>query len=378
MAERRFLTGFVLPLAAAFALAAAMGPRRNAAPARRPLPRHQNQQKNQQSFGGRRSDDMTAQTWRDDGRGRTADEPHEIPKAGWRDILWRTWEEVGKDHISIIAAGVAFYAMLAIFPGLTALVSIYGLISDPAEVTQQIRAVADLLPQEARGIITDQLASIASQPRSALGFGLLFSVGFALWSASAGVRTLMDALNLTYDETEQRGYLSYYGTALLLTLGAIVMFLVAGFLVAALPAIIHFVGLPSRMETTLGLLRWPLAALAVIFALSVLYRFGPSREQARWQWVSWGAVVATGLWLAGSLLFSWYVSYFGSYNKTYGALGAVIVLLMWLYISAYAILLGAELNSEMEHQTARDTTVRRGAPMGQREAYVADTVGASP
>jgi len=378
MAERRFLTGFVLPLAAAFAVAVATGPRRNAAPAGRPLPRQQNQQKNQQSFGGRRSDDMTAQNWRNDGRGRTADEPYEIPKSGWRDILWRTWEEVGKDHISIIAAGVAFYAMLAIFPGLTALVSIYGLVSDPMEVTRQIEAVANLLPEEARGIITTQLASIASQPRSALGFGLIFSVGFALWSASAGVRTLMDALNLTYDETERRSYLSYYGTALLLTLGAIVMFVVAGFLVAALPAIVNFTGLPSRVETTLNLLRWPLAALAVVIALSVLYRFGPSREQARWQWVSWGAVVATGLWLVGSLLFSWYVSYFGSYNKTYGALGAVIVLLMWFYISAYVILLGAELNAEMEHQTARDTTVLRGAPMGQREAYVADTVGASP
>lgn len=374
MVERRFLTGFVLPLAAAFAVAAATGPHRNAEPARRPPPRQQNQQ----SFGGRRSDDMTARTWRNDGRGRTAEVPHEIPKSGWRDILWRTWEEMGKDHISIIAAGVAFYAMLAIFPGLTALVSIYGLGSDPAEVTRQIEAVADVLPDEARTIITDQLASIASQPRSTLGFGLLFSVSFALWSASAGVRTLMDALNLTYDETERRGYLAYYGTALLLTLGAIVMFIVAAFLVAALPAIIRLAGLPSRVETTLGFLRWPLAALAVVFALSVLYRFGPSRERARWQWVSWGAIVATGLWLAGSLLFSWYVSSFGSYNETYGALGAVVVLLMWLYISAYAILFGAELNAEMEHQTARDTTVRRGAPMGEREAYVADTVGASP
>jgi membrane protein len=375
MAERRFLTGFVLPLAAAFAVAAATGPRHNAAPMRPSPPRRQSRHG---LGGGRRPDDMTAQTWRDDGRGRMADEPQEIPKSGWRDILWRTWEEVGKDHISIIAAGVAFYAMLAIFPALTALVSIYGLISDPMEVTRQIEAVANLLPEEAQGIIADQLASIASQPKAALGFSLLFSLGFALWSASAGVRTLMDALNLTYDETERRGYLAYYGTALLLTLGAIVMFIVAGFLVAALPAIIHFTGLPPRVETTLGLLRWPLAALAVVFSLSVLYRFGPSRERARWQWVSWGAVIATGLWLVSSLLFSWYVSYFGNYNKTYGALGAVIVLLMWLYISAYVILFGAELNAEMEHQTARDTTVRRGAPMGQREAYVADTVGASP
>jgi membrane protein len=236
--------------------------------------------------------------------------------------------------------------------------------------------VIGLIPEEAGKIITDQLSAITSQPRQSLGFGVLFTLLFALWSASAAIQTLMTGLNVVYDEPERRGYISFHAMALLLTVGGIVFGLVALSLIAALPAALKFVGLPRQIETTLLLARWPLLAIAVMFALAVLYRFGPSREKPRWIWVSWGAVLATVLWLAASILFSFYVSNFASYNQTYGALGAVVILLMWFYLTGYVILMGGELNAEMEHQTAKDTTEKRGAPLGRRDAQMADTVGA--
>jgi membrane protein len=312
----------------------------------------------------------------EEGRGRHADTPHEIPARGWWDILVRVKNEMSKDNLSILAAGVGFYSLLAIFPALAAAVSIYGLVFDPHGVEQQLSMVIGLIPEEARKIITDQLSAITSQPRQSLGFSVIFTLLFALWSASAAVQTLMTGLNVVYDEPERRGFISFHATALILTLGGIVFGLIALSLIAALPAALKFVGLPKQIETTLLLVRWPLLAIAVIFALAVLYRFGPSREKPRWIWVSWGAVLATVLWLAVSILFSFYVSNFGSYNQTYGALGAVVILLMWFYFTGYVILMGGELNAEMEHQTAKDTTERRGAPLGQRDAQMADTVGA--
>ena len=311
------------------------------------------------------------------GRGRRADAPHRIPPRGWLDILWRVKEEMATDHLSVLAAGVGFYSLLAIFPALAAAVSIYGLIADPHDVERQATLAIGLIPEESRAIITDQLSRITSQPRGSLGFGVIFSLLFALWSSSAAMQTLMTGLNVVYGEAEQRGVVKFYATALALTLGGIVGALMSLSLVAALPAAIKFVGLPHQLETVILLARWPLLGLAVMVALAVLYRFGPSRETPRWQWVSWGSAAATVLWLIGSILFSWYVSSFSSYNETYGTLGAVVILLMWFYLSAYVVLLGAELNAEMEHQTARDTTERRGAPLGARGAYVADTVGAS-
>ncbi len=311
------------------------------------------------------------------GRGRRADEPHQIPARGWFDILRRVKSEMSKDHLSVLAAGVGFYALLAIFPALAAAVSIYGLIADPHNVERQAALAIGLIPKESQAIITDQLAKITSQPRGSLGFSALFALAFALWSSSAAMQTLMTGLNVVYGEEERRGVIEFYATALGLTFGGIVGALLSLSLVAALPAVLKFLWLPKELETIVLLARWPLLGLAVMFGLAVLYRFGPSREKPRWQWVSWGAAAATLLWLLGSILFSWYVSSFGSYNETYGTLGAVVILLMWFYLSAYVVLFGAELNAEMEHQTAQDTTEKKGAPLGARGAHMADTVGAS-
>jgi membrane protein len=379
MAERGFFTGFVLPVAAAMAISSTFGARQPPVPAERSGGKPRPSNRNPLTQDGRDRRPTGAVDHRraaQNGRGRKADAPHEIPARGWWDILWRVKDEMSKDNLSVLAAGVGFYSLLAIFPALAAAVSIYGLVFDPHGVEQQISMVIGLIPEEAGKIITDQLSAITSQPRQSLGFGVLFTLLFALWSASAAIQTLMTGLNVVYDEPERRGYISFHAMALLLTVGGIVFGLVALSLIAALPAALKFVGLPRQIETTLLLARWPLLAIAVMFALAVLYRFGPSREKPRWIWVSWGAALATVLWLAASILFSFYVSNFASYNQTYGALGAVVILLMWFYLTGYVILMGGELNAEMEHQTAKDTTEKRGAPLGRRDAQMADTVGA--
>jgi membrane protein len=371
--ERGAHAGLVLSMAAVTALAATFMKRRKA---RFPLPaRASGSGLETGPPRGTKAEDYSRAA--QPGRGRQAEQPHHIPARGWLDILWRVKEEMSKDHLSVLAAGVGFYALLAIFPALAAAVSIYGLIADPRDVEDQATLAIGLIPEESRTIITDQLAKITSQPRGSLGFGALFALLLALWSSSAAMQTLMTGLNVVYDEAERRGVVRFYATAIGLTLGGIVSALISLSLVAALPAALKFVGLPREVETVVLLARWPLLGLAVMLGLAVLYRFGPSREKPRWQWVSWGAAGATLLWLLGSILFSWYVSSFGSYNETYGTLGAVVILLMWFYLSAYVVLLGAELNAEMEHQTAKDTTERRGAPLGARDAYVADTVGAA-
>jgi membrane protein len=377
MAQRGFFTGFVLPVAAAMAISATFGSRE------RPEPAGQEDRGRSRRHGltpdgrqQRKTGPVDHRRAAEGGRGRRAEEPHQIPARGWWDILMRVRSEMSKDHLSILAAGVAFYSLLAVFPALAATVSIYGLVLDPHDVQEQISMVIGVIPEESRAIITDQLSAITSQPRQSLGFGVAFALLFALWSASAAVQTLMTGLNVVYDEQERRGFLVFYATALGLTLGGIVFGLLSLSLVAALPAIVKFVGLPQSIETTVLLARWPLLAIAVMFAMAVLYRFAPSREKPRWSWVSWGAIAATILWLLGSILFSFYVSNFASYNKTYGTLGAVVILLMWFYLSGYVVFMGGELNAEMEHQTAEDTTERRGAPLGQRDAQMADTVGA--
>lgn len=377
MAERGFFTGFLLPAAAAVAIASTFGARRESVTAgidiRKDGPRHDWRKDKK-----RRTGPVDYRRAVENGRGRRAEQPHEIPARGWRDILLRVKGEVSKDHVGVLAAGAGFYSLLAIFPALAAAVSIYGLVLDPHDVEHQVSIVVGLIPEEAGAIITDQLASIVNQPRQSLSFGTIFALLFALWSASAAMQTLMTGLNIVYDEEERRGIFRFYATALGLTLGGILGTLIALSLIAALPAALNFIGLPKSVETVILLARWPLLAVFVMIGLAALYRYGPSREKPRWQWVSWGAVVATILWLAGSVLFSWYVSSFGSYNKTYGTLGAVVILLMWFYLTAYVVLLGGELNAEMEHQTAKDTTERRGAPLGARGAYMADTVGATP
>ena len=311
-----------------------------------------------------------------DGRGRTADDPRQIPRQGWMDILRRTWQQAKDDNVSIVAAGVAFYALLAIFPALAAALSIYGFIADPADVARQLASFGGLLPGDARSLLERQLSQISAQPPSALSFGAIFGVLLSLWSASAGVKTMMTALNIVYEEEESRGFIRYNGTALAMTLAAIVSALVALSLVAILPPILEALPLADWLHRIVSVVRWPILTGLVIVGLAVLYRYGPSRNLARWNWVSWGAVAATILWVVASLLFSWYAANFANYNKTYGSVGAIVALLMWFYLTAYVVLMGAELNSEMEHQTARDTTRGPREPMGRRGAEMADTVAA--
>lgn len=308
-------------------------------------------------------------------RGRGATHPGEIPKRGWKDILIRTKEQIGEDNLSMVAAGVAFYAFLALFPGIAALVSILGLVATPADVEGYVASAEGVLPPEALTLVREQVHEVVSAPSQALSLGLLISIGAALWTATLGVKALMGALNIVYEERETRGFLRYYGMAFLLTIGGVVFGIVALALVAAVPVVLEQLALPRVLELVLGLVRWVILAGAFMLALAALYRFAPSRKEPQWRWVSWGAAAATLLWLVGSALFSLYVSNFGDYNKTYGALAAIVILLTWFYLTAFALLLGAELNAEMEHQTGVDSTVGEPKPMGDRGAQMADSLG---
>jgi len=309
------------------------------------------------------------------GRGREASRPQDIPPSGWKDILWRVKDQIKKDRLSIIAAGVAFYGLLAIFPALIALVALYGLAFDPRQVQEQVSALSGVLPPDAAEILLRQLNDLTTRDSKALGFGAIGGLLLALWSASAGMRTLMEALNVAYNEEEKRGFFRFYGTALLLTLASILGTILAIVLVVAIPAVLTFLGLDDTLKWVISIAAWPILIIMMMIGLAVVFRYGPSRREPRWRWVSWGAFVATVLWIIGSLLFSFYVAKFGNYNETYGAVGAIVILLMWFLLSAYAVLIGAELNAEMERQTRKDTTEGGEKPLGQRGAYAADTVG---
>jgi membrane protein len=310
-------------------------------------------------------------------RGRRADHPGQIPALGWRDILLRTWNELGDDHVSLIAAAVAFYGLLALFPAIAALISIWALALDPLQIEQQIGTFSGLLPPEAAAIVKQQAHQVAA---NAGGLSLAAALGIllALYGAAKGLTALIEGLNIIYDEREERGFIRRNLLAFALLLVVIVAMIVAVGAIIVAPIVFNLIGLGPVVETLLRLLRWPILFGVALIVLAILYRYGPSRAEARWRWVSWGAAIATAVWTLGSIAFSIYVQNFGSYNETYGSLGAVVVLLMWFWLSAFIVLLGAELNSEMEHQTERDSTTGREKPLGRRGAYVADHVGEVP
>jgi membrane protein len=311
-------------------------------------------------------------------RGRSAERPSEIPAHGWRDIFWRLWAQIGQDNVSIIAAGVAFYGLLAVFPAITAFVSLFGLFADPAAVQAQFANLQGGIPAEAWTLINDQLSAVMAAGSRSLGISALVALAIALYSAGAGVRALMTALNIAYNEEEKRSFIRFYLTAFVFTLGIAALGLLSLGVIVAVPVILNLIRLGGVAGALVKLLPWLVLAMFIIVALGVLYRYGASRAEPKTRWVSWGAVLATVLWIGASLLFSVYVANFGSYNETYGALGAVVVLLMWFWISAFIVLIGAELNAEMEHQTERDTTTGSSRPRGERGAYVADHVGKIP
>lgn len=319
---------------------------------------------------GRSRSESSHDSARGDDRGRQAESPSDVPSRGWLDILTRTKEEIAKDNLSIVAAGVAFYSFLAFVPALGAVIALYALISDPAQVAKHIESLAGIMPGEILPLLREQMTRLAEENQAA-GVSALLSILLAIYGSSKAATALIQGLNITYDEEEKRGFFKLQGIALLLTLGAVVGAIVAIFLVAVLPTVIDFLNLPS----VAGWLRWPILIGGFMFALAVLYRYAPSRDEPQWKWVSWGAAVATGLWVLGSAAFSLYVSTMGNYDKTYGSLGTLVVFLFWLFLTAFVVLIGAELNSEMERQTAKDTTKGPAKPMGSRRAYSADTVG---
>lgn len=312
-----------------------------------------------------------------DERGREATRPSQIPPRGWKDVLLRVKDQVKEDNVSLMAAGLGFYAVLAVFPALIAAVTLWGIVADPAELASQIESLMQPLPEDARQVIAPVLESATGRAGGALSIGFIVGLAGALYSASGGMAGMIQGINIAYDERESRGFVKLRGLAIALTLGAIVVGLIAIGLVVILPAVLDGLGLGPVGEFLARWLRWPVLAFLVVAALSMLYRNAPDRDNAQFRWLSWGAVVATVLWLIGSGLFSLYVTSFGdsSYNRTYGALAGIIILLLWLFLTGFVVLLGAEINAEMERQTHRDTTTGEEKPMGERRAEAADTVG---
>jgi len=317
---------------------------------------------------------------RADPLGRSADAPQAIPWHGWKQILRRTISELISDRISMVAAGCAFWATLSLFPAISMLVSLYGLVFDPQTVEPQLATIRDLLPPAAYALIAERIHSLVSRGGGTLGLSLAISTLIALWSSSTGTKSLLSALNMAYEEEERRSILHFQFVGIVMTLTGIIAAMLALATLVFLPVAIDFVGLASHQQALIQVASVLTLVLFVLFALSFLYRFGPCRRAAKWKWITPGSVAATVLWLLASLLFSYYVGHLANYDTTYGPLGAVAAVMMWFWVSAYAVLLGAELNSEMELQTARDSTRGPPKPMGRRGAFVADHVaqGATP
>lgn len=322
----------------------------------------------------RREPDASASS-DDQGRGRRAVSPWQIPWRGWKDILIRTYQQVSEDRVLAVAAGVVFYGLLALFPAITALVSSYALFADASTINDHMTMLAGILPEGALGIVRDQVERVLAQGEVRLGLAFLFSFLLAVWSANGGLKAIMDALNVVYDEDEKRGFFKLNAVSLALTFGGLVAVLLAIGSVVALPIVLSTIGLGAVTDALFRFGRWPVLVLTMLLGLAVLYRFGPSRRAAQWRWLTVGSVLATLAWLAGSALLSFYLANYTNYDATYGSLGAAIGLMMWMWMSTIVVLFGAELNSEIEHQTAVDSTEGGNKPLGRRGATMADTIG---
>jgi membrane protein len=296
-------------------------------------------------------------------QGRHFRNPLQISWAGWKDILWRTYERTDEDRLLATAGGVVFFGLLAVFPAITALVSCYGLFANPSTIGDNLQTLALMLPKDAFQIVQDQISRVVSKGNTRLGATFLFGLGLAIWSADAGVKSVIDALNVAYEEPEKRGFLKLNLVSLTFTVGGIVALLLMVGAVVAFPLALDHIGLAPESQFIVSLARWPLLFVVLVAALAILYRFGPSRPAARWEWLSVGTVVAALFWIAGSSLLSWYLSNFANYDATYGSLGAAIGLMMWMWMSAIIVLCGAELNSEIEHRLVADTTVGSRKPL---------------
>lgn len=309
-------------------------------------------------------------------RGRTADTPWTMPWQGWKDVLRRVVREVREDRLDIIAAGVAFYALLAIGPALAALVSIYGMFASPEDLQDLIGTVAELAPDASRGLLLDDMLApaIAAAPR-ALTVGAVVGIVLSLWSANRGMKALMTAVSVAYEEPRPRGFIMQNLVSLGMLSGAVIMFALVGVAVIAFPHLLETTEIGERVASLLSIMRWPLLFALFLFCLAALFRWAPKRASPKWRWVSVGSLAATVLWLGFCGLFSIYSHHFLEIRGGYGAITGVVALALWLFGSAYVILLGAELNAEIEHQTARDSTVGEPKPLGLRGAFVADHIG---
>ncbi|MGM0982579.1 MAG: YihY/virulence factor BrkB family protein [Pseudomonadota bacterium] len=308
-------------------------------------------------------------------RGRGADEPKQIPVTGWLDIAWRVKQQITEDLVAMMAAGIAFNAMLALFPTIAAIISIWALVMDPQDLASRIVELSRYLPPDTSSLINDQARKIGESTSTGLSLTALGSVVVAMFIASKGVLWMVTGLNVVYGEEDRRGSLRRGGIVASLTLGLILVLLLAIAFVAFFPLAIGMLGLDTLLVTIIVWLRWPVLLLVMMLVIAVFYRFGPDRRPPRWKWISAGSVVATLLWLIGSAGLSFYFGSVINPSDIYGSLGAVVVLMLWFWLSAFIVLLGAELNAEMERQTYRDTTVGVSRPPGERDAFAADTLG---
>lgn len=309
------------------------------------------------------------------GRGRQADSPAEIPFPGWKDILWRLYRAINEDRILLTSAGATFYLLLALVPALSAFVSIYGLFNDASTVLRHVDLLEGLVPTGVLDVLRDQLIRLTSQSNNTLGLTLIVSLSVAFWSASSGVKAMFEAVNIAYHEQERRSFLLLNGVALLFTLGGSLAALLVTAVVLVLPVLLAYFSGGSGIQWIIRVAAYAAMLLMLSLGIAALYRWGPSREQAKWRWITPGAIMSVAAFGATSILFSWYVANFSDDNATYGSLGAVIGLMIWLWISVTIVTVGAELNSEIEHQTAQDSTTGADKPLGERGAHMADTIG---
>ena len=308
-------------------------------------------------------------------RGRSAGSPWEMPAGGWKDVAVRTWRESSKDNVGLVAAGVAFYGFLALVPMLGAIVLTYGLVAEPQTVVEHVQSLTTVLPAQVAGLVGEQLMNVVQTSGGKKGLGLVAALAIALWGARNAAGSIVIALNIAYEEEEKRGFLKVTLLALAMTVGAVIVAFLAMGAVAVLSFLHHlFPDTSPAAIVAWKILSYALLGVAAAAAIATLYRYGPSREKAKWTWITPGSAFAAVTWLLLTLGFGFYVANFGNYDATYGSLGAVVVLLTWMYLSAYVLLFGAELNSELEHQTARDTTPGAEQPLGQRGAWAADNV----
>ncbi|MBZ9629838.1 YihY/virulence factor BrkB family protein [Salegentibacter sp. LM13S] len=284
--------------------------------------------------------------------------PSKISFSGWKKIAFIIKDKIDENNLSIVSAGVAFYAFLAIFPAVMALVSIYGLAVTPAQIEYQLNQLGTMLPDEAFGIVEQRLEAFISTSGKALGWGMAIGILFSIWSANKGMKSLFRGIDIAYATRSTRGFIKQNALTLLFTFGAIIQVILSMGLIVAFPAVVGELGLPQNIESLISWLRWPILAIIVGFFLCLIYKYAPERTNPKLRWVIPGALVATILWLIASWGFSFYVSNFGSYGEVYGSIAAVVIMMLWLFISCFTMLLGAQINSATERYAKKITSFK--------------------